>query len=275
MEPSLVVQAPGGPSPEAEMFEITAWSDLVAAAPRALVSAVGLEVASVGGARCVVAPGIPSLEFNRAVGLGVERPATDEDIDTVLSFYRQRDAKKAQIQIMTGAAPSDLAPRLVDRSCAATGRWVVVERRLAPVSVRAELDVRELGRAHAEESGHVFRVAYGLPPVFEAWNAGLVGRERWRTYGVFFEEKLSAVAYLYQHNPRAILIGAATLPEARGRGAQQALIRRRLADAQSAGATVAQTHTWLPDEAGRNPSLDNMHRAGFVDCHHRQNFAIR
>lgn len=88
-------------------------------------------------------------------------------------------------------------------------------------------------------------------------------------------DRILGVGFLFQDGERAILLGAATLPEARGQGAQTALLARRLAEARRAGARVIQSHTGLPTAGARNPSLDNMRRAGFVDIHLRQNWLIR
>ena len=56
----------------------------------------------------------------------------------------------------------------------------------------------------------------------------------------------------------AQLAGAGTLPHARGRGVQKALLQRRLADARRAGCTLAVVTT-----APGTRSQDNVMRRGF------------
>jgi GNAT superfamily N-acetyltransferase len=57
----------------------------------------------------------------------------------------------------------------------------------------------------------------------------------------------------------ALLAGAGTLPDARGRGVQKALLRRRLADARTAGADLAVVVT-----APGTRSQENVMRRGFI-----------
>ncbi|MBX3569560.1 MAG: GNAT family N-acetyltransferase [Rhizobiaceae bacterium] len=266
----------GADSIAAEMFEIESWSDLVAAAPPPLAAATGLQVRSIGGAVCVIAPGIPSNEFNRCVGLGVERPASPADVDEILAFYRSHGMASAWVQLMDGAAPSLLPRWLAERGANPAGSsWAVFDRGLQPVMERGSgLRLAEIGSAHAANAAQVFRIGYGLPPAFDAWIAALAGRPRWRVYAAFDGEAVVATAFLRRSGARAIFAGAATLPEARGRGAQSGLMAMRVRDAASDGVTTVQSHTWVPKPDGRNPSLDNMRRSGFRELHRRTNFVV-
>ena len=69
--------------------------------------------------------------------------------------------------------------------------------------------------------------------------------------------------------------GAATLEEARGRGAQSAFMERRVADARAAGCQWLSAETWQEFDGQHNPSLHNMLRAGFVEVYDRGNFIWR
>jgi GNAT superfamily N-acetyltransferase len=274
MSPPDADLAAATPSPAAEMFEIDMWCDLVAAAPPALAAATGLQMHRIGGVVAVAAPGIPSPEFNRAVGLGVGHPATGDEIAGTLDLFRSRGCKGAWVQVMTGAGPADLATQLAGQGAAApASRWVVVERAATPLPVPPTgLTLSDVGPQQAEEAGEVFCRAYGLPPPFGPWTAALVGRPGWTIHAASAGGRIVAVAHVVVRGDRAMLIGAATLPEARGRGAQSALIARRIAAAQALGAMMVQTHTWVPDTPGGNPSLNNMLRAGFRPLHLRQNW---
>ena len=68
----------------------------------------------------------------------------------------------------------------------------------------------------------------------------------------------------------ALLAGAGTLPDARGRGVQKALLRRRLADARAAGADLAMVVT-----APGTRSQENVMRRGFVLLYTRIIFVKR
>jgi GNAT superfamily N-acetyltransferase len=261
---------------EAEMFEIETWSDLVAAAPAPLAKATGLEVRNVGGAVCVIAPGIPSKEFNRCVGLGVNRPASESDVADILGFYRSNGVFEAWIQVMEGATPQALPEWLAAHGSKPSGAgWIVFDRDMQPFQGRpTDLHVAEIGVEHAEAAAKAFRIGYGLPPSFDPWIAALTGRPDWRVYAAFDGGSVVATAFTRRSGRRAAMAGAATLPEARGRGAQGALLALRLRDADADGVTVMQSHTWLPADNERNPSLDNMRRSGFRELHRRTNFLV-
>lgn len=265
------------PSPDAEMFEIASWSDMLAAAPPPLAQAVGLEVRTIGGAICVIAPGIPSTEFNRCVGLGVGAAATPDLVDEVIALYRERSVETAWIQIMDGASPPDLGSMLEVRGILRSATdWMVFERvpEVYPLAVDAPL-VEEIDQSHAAEAAQVFCEGYGLPPMMQGWVANLVGRPRWRTYCAFEGGSIISTSFLFQDGDRAALAGAGTPAGMRRRGGQTALMRQRISDAAEAGARCVQSHTWTPRPGGPNPSYENMVRAGLHPVHLRRNFEMR
>lgn len=71
-------------------------------------------------------------------------------------------------------------------------------------------------------------------------------------------DRMIAVAGMTMHGGVAVLGGAATLPEARGKGAQGALLRHRLAVARQTGCDLA-----VATAAPSSPSLRNLERSGF------------
>ena len=71
------------------------------------------------------------------------------------------------------------------------------------------------------------------------------------------------------------LFGAATLPEARNRGAQSALMAARVAEARDRGLRWVSTDTWAEHDAHPNPSQHNMVRAGLTEVHRRPNWVWR
>lgn len=270
------MRLPDTPSRLAEMFEIRVWSDLVAAAPPSLAKATGLELDVIAGAVCVVAPGIPSREFNRCVGLGVGRPATPSEVEAVLAFYRSRGAYTAWIQLMDGALPDALPHWLAERGATPDqSGWILFDRGTEPIDVRpSALEFVEIDASDAARASEAFCIGYGLPPPFAPWIASLVGRPGWRAYAAFENRALVATALLYLEGERALLAGAATLSEARGRGAQSGLLSLRVKEAAATGATIIQSHTWLPQPGKTNPSLDNMRRSGLRELHRRRNIVV-
>ena len=105
-----------------------------------------------------------------------------------------------------------------------------------PEAPEPELDVREV---EPELFARTFVRAAGAPDEarasVERWNA--------RLYVAFVEGEPAAAGALTFHEGVGHLANAATIPELRRRGAQTALIRRRLRDAAAAGCTLVSTGT--------------------------------
>ena len=81
-----------------------------------------------------------------------------------------------------------------------------------------------------------------------------------------------AGAALYQHEGVADLWGAATIPEYRGRGAQGALMVRRINDAAAVGCRWLVSETVEETAENPNPSYHNMLRLGFEIAYLRPNY---
>ncbi len=121
--------------------------------------------------------------------------------------------------------------------------------------------------------------AFAMPPGFVGWMERLLARDRWRLYLALDGDRPVASGALYLPPPvpgapplPAQLNFAGTLPAARGRGAQSALVARRLADARALGFRWITTETdeELPDRP--NPSYRNMVRLGLPVRYVRANW---
>lgn len=85
----------------------------------------------------------------------------------------------------------------------------------------------------------------------------VAGQPGWTIYLATVDGKPAGTALLYVAEQVGVLAGAATLPEARGRGAQKALIFRRIADAAAAGCDLICSQT-----GNGTVSQNNMEKAG-------------
>lgn len=94
--------------------------------------------------------------------------------------------------------------------------------------------------------------------------ASTIGLPGWRHYLVVFDGQPGAASALYLTEGVAQLFVAATAPQYRGRGAQTALIRRRLWDAVDEGCDLATSQTVVC-----NASPRNMARHGFRELYYR------
>ena len=93
-----------------ERVEAHAWRDLFAGAPPLAASALGLAGRELSGAYALSAPTLESFMFNRVVGLGVARPATDALLDAIVTHYAERGAP-FEVNLCPLAEPGDLGSR--------------------------------------------------------------------------------------------------------------------------------------------------------------------
>ena len=158
--------------------------------------------------------------------------------------------------------------------------WVkFAARRPAVPDAQTDLRVARLGALHAEEFGRMFVTGFGAPTGagLEEWIAEMPSWTGYgfSIYGAWDGVDLVAAATLFVGPESAVLAGAATLPEHRGRGAQSALMSVRIADALDAGAAWITSETDAETRVSPNPSLRNMRRLGLGEQYERTNWIWR
>lgn len=131
--------------------------------------------------------------------------------------------------------------------------------------VEALVDVRELTAADTEGMSLIFAAAVSLSDLATVPLLGLPNFAGWHCYAAYVDEREVGCGAMLLDDGMAVLGLDATLPEARQRGCQTALIRRRLADAMQAGcSTVLAESCDVPaDRAGAGR---NFQRAAFVEA---------
>ena len=264
---------PAAPSPaELERAERLALADHWAAAPSGLAEEHGIRVAEVGGALCRAvgtADGVRSL--NQAVGLGIERPATDDDLDEIERFFADAGVRHF-VALAPAARPPELRDRLAERGYGESYAWMKFALGSIPeTGVETDLRVEATGPERAEEFAQVLVTGDEMPHAFTEWMAVLPGREGWRCWLALDGDDAVAAAALYLAGEIGWLGFAATLPDHRGRGAQSALIAARIDAAFDAGCTALTTETGANVEGRPAVSYRNLVRAGFQPAYLRPN----
>jgi GNAT superfamily N-acetyltransferase len=249
----------------AELGELEAFRDLYAAAPPGL----GADSKELGGALCLrLEPLAAVTMFNRALGLGIGQPATDEQLDEALDFLRD---VQAYVTVAPEAEPGDLGDRLAARGLAPERGWTKFTRRVTdPPELRTELRVErdDQGDAFAEAAQRGF----GVPEFFRGWLARLAGRDGWQCFVAFDGETPAAAGALYVHGGVGWSGIGATVPKHRGKGGQSALLAARISAAAEAGCEVVVTETGEPVHGQPNGSYRNIVRAGFEPVYVRRNY---
>lgn len=148
-------------------------------------------------------------------------------------------------------------------------RGSVVRRFLHPgkepgAAVSSPMEVLELAPLETEGMSHIFGDALNLSGLATILLLGLPDRDGWHCYRASLAGREVACGSMLVCGKVALLGLDATVPEARGRGAQSALITRRLVDARRSGCEFAIAE--VCDEHGVSPeATTNLEQIGFEE----------
>ncbi|MGH7700806.1 MAG: GNAT family N-acetyltransferase, partial [Gemmatimonadales bacterium] len=136
------------------------------------------------------------------------------------------------------------------------------------------LRVELIGAERAELFAAIVVESFAWPELLRPWLAAAVGRPGWRHYVALDRGAPVGAAALFFQGDTGWMGFAATLPTARGRGAQTALITRRLHDGTALGCRwfVVETAEDRPDAP--SPSHRNVRRLGFEMAYLRPNWVL-
>jgi hypothetical protein len=258
-----------------EAAEAEAWIAMYEAAP----ASYGAAVHRVGDATCLVLRAADTPLFNRVLGLGLSARATVNAVHDALARYADAGVANVNVQLAPGADPPELCAWLLARGFRPAYRWVKVRRGPdAQVAERAPsaLRVVEIGRADAAAWAETAAAGFGAPPL-AGLLAASVGVAGFRPYLALDGDAPAGAGALYlaRDGQTAWLGVGATRPDARRKGAQGALMARRVGDALAAGRTVITTETGEERRGAPNPSYHNMRRTGFAPAYFKENWTRR
>jgi GNAT superfamily N-acetyltransferase len=256
-----------------ETVERAALTELHAAASGEVRRQLGLRLESVGPALVSIAANDPGVVINRAIGLGVERPATEQAVRDIESLFASAGVGRHYVHVCSGAQPSELREWLAGASLERGRGWARFGRGTEPPpEASSTLEVRRIGPEHATAWGKIVADGFGLGARSAVWLAGLVDRPAWRLYVGFDGDEPAGTAGMFVHEGIAWFDWAATRPEFRRRGCQGALLRRRVQDALEAGCSRMLTETGEAVEGDPQHSYRNILRASFELLDVRENW---
>lgn len=215
----------------------------------------------------VVATRLPALPnaapFSKARGLNL---ADRDTIADLRAFYSETE-QHLRVEIWAQDDVPNLRRLLQAEGLAPTTATVALSSplRTAPPALPTGVQVEEVNGTDPRYLDVLFD-GYQVPPeacdlrqmlAIEHSTPGLC------RYLATVDGQLAAAAALFPHHGSSVLVGAATLPAYRRRGAQSALISRRLSDASETSDTVVVT------AAKDSASHANLERLGFTVRHVR------
>ncbi len=274
-----------------EMVEIAQYEDFFRALPSDLGERLGIALHRQGTVLRLTASGYDHPMFNRVMGVGLDPETSEEGPEDTLAraaaHYEAAGVRRWMLQLLPHVEPDGFAGAARRHGALRLRGWA---KHLGPAEVeihsRSELQVVRLGSEAgvgtrsepwlADAWAEVGVQNFGFPVPFVRWLRGLYGRRRWHLYLALDGETPVATGALFLSESEVGRIGqltfAGTLPGYRGRGAQSALIARRVEDARAAGARwiVSETDEERPDRP--NPSTRNLIRLGFPVAYVRANW---
>ncbi len=201
--------------------------------------------------------------LNRVVGLGVDRPATEEQLDEVIAVMA---GTTYYVAVEPGAEPATIEAWLVARGFEPGWGWMRFARDASPApAVETSLDVRRIGAGDGHAFAEVVRSAYGLPAEVAALLCDLPGREGWACWLATAAGEPAAAGALVVRGSAAYLGLGATVSEHRGKGGQGAIFAARIEHARTLGCTMLCTETGELRDGLPNASYRNIQRFGFAE----------
>lgn len=274
-----------------EEIEITQYEDFFEALPPDAGDRLGIGLHREGGILRLTASGYDHPMFNRVMGVGLDPEGPGEGPEAILAraaaHYHAAGVRRWMLQLPPHVEPDGFAEEAARHGAVKLRGWAKhlgsAESEIHP---RSELRVVRLGSEPwterrskawlADAWAEIGVEVFGFPAPFVRWLRALYGRKRWHLYLALDGETPVATGALFLSESEAGVIGqltfAGTLPEYRRRGAQSALVARRVEDARAAGARwiVCETDEELPDRP--NPSTRNLIRLGFPVVYVRGNW---
>lgn len=261
----------------AERIEAATVESLVGMMSAEMAESLGVAVTRLGGGLGVRMAASPGFAFlNRVFAVGLDDPLSAEVLDEAVGFLGAGGGTTLLVQHPPVLETPELLELLASRGFTRGGTWAKMLRPVGdPPEAPTDLRIAEVDPAEADRFGAVQAEGMEMPPFMAPWCARQVTAAGWHTYAAYDGDEMVAIGSLFTRGDAGQLSGAATLPSHRGRGAQLALMARRIADARDLGVRWIGAETGSETPEDPNPSLHNMRRAGMTELYARQNWLLR
>lgn len=255
-----------------EKSEANTFGTLIGNLPPGLATEYGFSCQEVGGATAIILEKLPVSDFNRVIGLGVHQPATEATIDELLALYG-RSHTPFGISVSPLAQPARLSGWLLERGFHRSFNWAKMIRGTEPPpQIETDLRIEVVNEFSATYYAHVTRAGSGIPPWMIPMFEHIATLPYVHSYLAYAGDVPVAVGSLFVDNGHGTLFNAVTLPEYRRRGAQGAIMSRRIQDGIALGVHWFTTETNEDTPKAPNTSYRNMLRTGFQLAYLRPNY---
>jgi hypothetical protein len=244
-----------------EGVEAAAYASILEAAD----TTAGAEVRWLGSAMLRIDRS-PAGRLNRVNLLGVSEPATPEIVDSVLEVYRSAEVNRVAVDVGPLARPPELPAWLSQRGLAesdsAAKVYRAVQDRPAGQKIETDLRIEQASPATEADLAAALQEGFGMTPGRGAVVARSVHLPSWRWFVAYDGTLPVAAGGLYVQDGAGWLGYGATIPTHRKRGAQGAIIARRIAAAAELGCEWVTSETSEDKPDAPVSSFHNMLRNG-------------
>jgi len=254
-----------------ELHEAEVWTDCFEAAAALPGNPLGVAVQRSTSPPLHTLEVLDSPEINRVVGLGVEAPATRDQLRALVDFHRCRGRRHLRVELAPVAAPAELPMWLIDEGfaldVAMPTKIVRSTHDVGPTP--ADTPVHLLGPEYREEIATLNARAWGdwstSGPV-ATWFGATVGVEGFRHYGIVDGGRLVSVGVMVVKGELAWLGFGATHLRYRDRGLRATSLALRLAHARDLGCQMV--HAEVDARFASSPKLP------FEPLYERQSYSL-
>lgn len=261
-----------------EQIEMEAWLDCYAAAPAAFAEEMGLSAIRMNNFALFALRQSSMSLFNRSLGLGLGERIDEATLERAVGWLRAHCGPTWAVPLAPTAVPDELSDWLSAKGLTASQSGIAKFERAgskAAEAVECRYDVRLVDVEQGMDFGIATRQGFEMDEGYETWFAALAGRPHWRTYVAYHEAVPVGVGAMFVKDGSAWLGFGTTLAAYRGRGVQNAVLARRISDANALGLKTLAIETFHAG-AGEAPNVShrNVMRAGFAFAYLRQQYAL-
>jgi GNAT superfamily N-acetyltransferase len=260
---------------EFDAIERQMWAGIWTAAERVVAAERGIELRRFGPVQTTTIADLPDAASINLV-LGATAPGAVEEghLEAALDWVDSQGVGH-YVPVTPDLPDSGVAAEWLEQRGYSRGYgWTKFVRDTAPPQLpeTQDLEVVELGAGQGRDFGMIVAEGFGLPSWAASLFLELPDRGDWRCYSALIDGNPAASAAMVINGRLAEFGLAATLPPARGRGCQQALLRRRIVDAAGSGCNTLLVETGERQAGRPSASYRNILRAGFSEAYARPNW---
>src|ERR1700710_2413184 len=162
-----------------ERFYVVVRREIMAAASSEFARETGMSQFHCDDGLGVALKNVPSVPFNRWVGIGVDQPGTEQAVDRAIDWMTEHANSTWGLEHTPAALPAGLVNWIEMRGLrAARGGFATFWRDAVPVEHASETEfvIRPAGVEDADVFGATAVSCFGMPDSFKSWMSAFPGR---------------------------------------------------------------------------------------------------